>query len=231
MLLRIWSENPYRATRDLDLLKRGDGSIDAVRGDIEVICSAEVEPDGVEFDTESMELEVMQAEEEYTGVRVTLPTDCGQVHIRLQIDIGVGDAVSPPPQSLTYPGMLDFPEPRVLAYSRETVIAEKPGDGDAWRSKQPNQGLLRSSLPSAHVRIRSCHPVGCGAWDLPETRHPGARGSTCRAHAGILGGPHARAAVARVRAPGGHRRGRRPGPADAGGAPHLSPSGSGGRQA
>ena len=29
MLLRIWSENPYRATRDLDLLRRGDGSLDA----------------------------------------------------------------------------------------------------------------------------------------------------------------------------------------------------------
>jgi Nucleotidyl transferase AbiEii toxin, Type IV TA system len=26
MVLRIWSDHPYRATRDLDLLRRGDGS-------------------------------------------------------------------------------------------------------------------------------------------------------------------------------------------------------------
>ena len=29
MLLRLWSDQPYRATRDLDLLRKGDGSFDA----------------------------------------------------------------------------------------------------------------------------------------------------------------------------------------------------------
>jgi len=32
MLLRLWSDQPYRATRDLDLLRKGDGSFDAIRG-------------------------------------------------------------------------------------------------------------------------------------------------------------------------------------------------------
>lgn len=31
MLLRLWSDRPYRATRDLDLLRRGDGAFDAIR--------------------------------------------------------------------------------------------------------------------------------------------------------------------------------------------------------
>lgn len=31
MLLRLWSDQPYRVTRDLDLLHRGDGSFDAIR--------------------------------------------------------------------------------------------------------------------------------------------------------------------------------------------------------
>ena len=31
MLLRLWSEHPYRATRDLDLLRRGDGCSRACR--------------------------------------------------------------------------------------------------------------------------------------------------------------------------------------------------------
>ncbi|MGH8133236.1 MAG: nucleotidyl transferase AbiEii/AbiGii toxin family protein [Steroidobacteraceae bacterium] len=30
MLLRLWSDQPYRATRDLDLLRRGDGSFEAI---------------------------------------------------------------------------------------------------------------------------------------------------------------------------------------------------------
>lgn len=37
MLLRVWSDRPYRATRDLDLLRRGDGSFDAIRGDLRAI--------------------------------------------------------------------------------------------------------------------------------------------------------------------------------------------------
>ncbi|MBK7643663.1 MAG: nucleotidyl transferase AbiEii/AbiGii toxin family protein [Planctomycetes bacterium] len=34
MLLRLWSDQPYRATRDLDLLRSGDGSFDAIRRDL-----------------------------------------------------------------------------------------------------------------------------------------------------------------------------------------------------
>jgi hypothetical protein len=38
MLQRIWSANPYRATRDLDLLRRGEGGVEAIR-------VAKVDPD------------------------------------------------------------------------------------------------------------------------------------------------------------------------------------------
>jgi len=50
MLLRVWSDQPYRATRDLDLLRRGDGSSEAIRHDLMSICAVSVEPDAVEFD-------------------------------------------------------------------------------------------------------------------------------------------------------------------------------------
>jgi hypothetical protein len=43
----------------------------------------------------------------------------------LQIDMGLGDAVSPPPQACVYPALLGFPAPEVLAYPREAVVAEK----------------------------------------------------------------------------------------------------------
>ena len=35
MLLRVWSDQPYRATRDLDLLRRGEDSFDAIHADLD----------------------------------------------------------------------------------------------------------------------------------------------------------------------------------------------------
>jgi hypothetical protein len=53
MLLRVWSDQPYRATRDLDLLRRGDGSFGAIRDDIRAVCATLVAPDAVEYDAGS----------------------------------------------------------------------------------------------------------------------------------------------------------------------------------
>jgi hypothetical protein len=41
------------------------------------------------------------------------------------IDVGFGDALEPSAEVIDYPSMLDLPTPRVKAYARETVIAEK----------------------------------------------------------------------------------------------------------
>ena len=69
MLLRLWSDQPYRATRDLDLLRRGDASFDAIRDDIRTICTTPVEPDAVAFDAEAVRIEAIRAEDEYAGTR------------------------------------------------------------------------------------------------------------------------------------------------------------------
>lgn len=39
--------------------------------------------------------------------------------------MGFGDAVTPQASLLEYPALLDFPAPRLRAYPRETVVAEK----------------------------------------------------------------------------------------------------------
>src|SRR5690606_4568944 len=44
---------------------------------------------------------------------------------RLQLDIGFGDVVSPGPERMCYPVLLDLPAPELLCYSRESAIAEK----------------------------------------------------------------------------------------------------------
>ena len=64
-------------------------------------------------------------EKVYTGVRVTLRAGLDGARIPVQVDVGFGDAVTPEPQSVDYPVLLDAPAPRLRAYPVETVIAEK----------------------------------------------------------------------------------------------------------
>jgi predicted nucleotidyltransferase component of viral defense system len=45
--------------------------------------------------------------------------------VRVVVDIGFGDAVEPGLTETELPVLLDFPAPRLRAYVRETVIAEK----------------------------------------------------------------------------------------------------------
>lgn len=125
MLLRLWSDQPYRATRDLDLLRNGDGSFEAIRSDLRTICAIPVEPDAVVFGADSIRIEAIRPEDEYAGTRATLTARCGSARLSLQIDMGLGDSVWPTPQSCVYPALLDFPAPKVLAYPREAVVAEK----------------------------------------------------------------------------------------------------------
>jgi hypothetical protein len=96
-----------------------------LRRDIEAICATAVEPDGLEFDVTSINLEPIRAEDEYAGTRATMEVRCGSAKIPMQIDIGVGDAVYPPPDLRRYPTLLGMSEPIIAAYTRETVIAEK----------------------------------------------------------------------------------------------------------
>lgn len=125
MLLRLWSNQPYRATRDLDLLRKGDGSFEAIRRDIQSICAVPVESDALTFDVDALRIEAIRVEDEYGGTRVILPATCGKARLMLQIDMGVGDAVWPTPKRCKYPALLDFPAPEVLAYPQEAVVAEK----------------------------------------------------------------------------------------------------------
>jgi hypothetical protein len=57
MLLRVWSNRPYRATRDLDLLRRGSGAFDAIRDDLRTIIATPAPADAVGFDGSRISIE------------------------------------------------------------------------------------------------------------------------------------------------------------------------------
>jgi hypothetical protein len=73
MLLRLWSERPYRATLDLDLMRQGDGSGEAIRDDLRAITATPAPPDAVDFDGERIRIEAIRAEDEHAGTRARLP--------------------------------------------------------------------------------------------------------------------------------------------------------------
>jgi hypothetical protein len=68
---------------------------------------------------------VIREEQRYGGVRLQLTAVLGDARIPIQIDIGFGDAITPKPTKVSYPTMLEQPAPRLLAYPKETVVAEK----------------------------------------------------------------------------------------------------------
>jgi predicted nucleotidyltransferase component of viral defense system len=125
MLFQIWSQTPHRATRDLDLLSQGDVNTDSIASMIREICGVELEDDGLGFDLERFSVREIREEAEHGGVRAKFTARLGSAKIPMQIDFGGGDAVTPAARETKYPTILDMEAPLVLAYPRETVVAEK----------------------------------------------------------------------------------------------------------
>lgn len=125
MLFSVWGGGPHRPTRDLDLLGHGHNHVADVEQVFWEICHTRVEDDGIEIDPTSIHGEEIQGNDEYEGVRISLITYLAGARINLQVDVGFGDLVVPDPEMVSYPVLLDFPEPRVRAYPREAVVAEK----------------------------------------------------------------------------------------------------------
>lgn len=118
--------NALRPTRDADLLGFGELTDVALADIVRNICETTVTPDAVIFLSETIVVEPIRAEDAYGGQRVTLVAMLGAARLRVQVDVGIGDAVIPPPTWLDYPGLLDdLPQPRLRAYATETVVAEK----------------------------------------------------------------------------------------------------------
>ena len=125
MLFVAWEGWSPRPTRDVDLLGRGEHNADQLRSVFEALCRLEVEPDGLVFHPDMVKVTDLREDQAYGGQRVQLRASLGLARIDVQVDIGYGDAVLPPPARLTFPTLLDLPAPVILAYPRETVVAEK----------------------------------------------------------------------------------------------------------
>jgi hypothetical protein len=125
MLFAVWSDGAHRPTRDVDLLGFGPADNEELKAIFVELCGLETEPDGLTFVADSVAVSSIREQAAYPGTRITLEARLEKVRIPLQVDIGFGDVVTPNPDEIDFPALLDFPAPHLRAYPTYTVVAEK----------------------------------------------------------------------------------------------------------
>ena len=122
----VWRGSMHRPTSDIDLLGFVEADEEKLAETVRAICIQEVEDDGVLFDLKSVKVEKIRSETVYGGLRCLFDATLGSAKLRVQLDVGFGDDVTPEPDVVEVPRLLDDEVRRQLrAYTPETVIAEK----------------------------------------------------------------------------------------------------------
>lgn len=124
LMSMVWVGDAARPTRDLDLLGLAAATPDHVAAALRQILAMEME-DGLQFDLASIRWSYITTALPQPGIQFTFNCDLGGMRLPLQVDVGFGDAVVPPPVWVSYPSLLDFESPRLLGYPAEVTAAEK----------------------------------------------------------------------------------------------------------
>ena len=126
-LFVIWQNGrDYRPTIDSDMICFGNATPEYLKQVFSETCRMNNVPDdGMRFDADSIEISSIREETEYGGTRILLLAFLGRARVTLQFDIGVGDAITPPPELTDFPVLLNGPVPKLKAYPMATTIAEK----------------------------------------------------------------------------------------------------------
>ena len=126
-LMYAYERFAARPTLDIDFLGNNisnEGS--SIIAAFKEICSVPFEEDGVIFDVGHITAQNITEFKDYHGIRLSIPVKMDSIAQVLTMDIGFGDVVTPSPVNLDFPILLEhLPCANILAYSLETVIAEK----------------------------------------------------------------------------------------------------------
>lgn len=117
MLFTLWYDMPHRATRDVDLLGFGPSDLASIGQTFRDIVSVAV-ADDINFDVASVTAQEIRKEAGYAGARIFITAELAGARLKVQVDVGFGDAVTPGPVQSVYPVLLDdFPAPQVADLS------------------------------------------------------------------------------------------------------------------
>ena len=124
-LLRMWTGQELRPTRDLDFLARGAPDEAAIRTALRDVCGIPCREDGVVFDPSTIAITSIRIDQPNGGLRVRIRGSLGRVRLAVPVDIGFGDVITLGRREEDYPTLLGPPAPRLWTYPRETMTAEK----------------------------------------------------------------------------------------------------------
>lgn len=125
LMFTAWNIQATRTTKDIDLLGKLENSVEAMISVMKDTCVQTVDPDGMNFDPDSVTCNPIIEDAIYEGIRVFVRGNLGKSRVVLQLDVGFGDVVFPSELDVKYPTILDFPAPTLRGYSQESMIAEK----------------------------------------------------------------------------------------------------------
>ena len=126
LVFLAWQAPITRPTRDMDFLGYTNNSVDNLVRIVQEVCTQPVEIDGMIFDPTSVQGEIIKEEADYPGVRVSFLGFLGKAQIHMRLDVGFADVVTPDPDELELPTILDnMSKPCIRTYPPETVIAQK----------------------------------------------------------------------------------------------------------
>jgi predicted nucleotidyltransferase component of viral defense system len=153
MLFKLWTGDFYRPTRDIDVLASKSETIVSLKGIFQEILRLSFVEDGLTYLPDTVKVQEIREEQQYGGLRVTFIAMLGSAEIKLQVDCGFGDAITPDPIITDFPTLLDFPAPRLPMYPKETVVAEK------------FEAIVRLGL--ANSRMKDFYDIWALASDFP----------------------------------------------------------------
>lgn len=125
LMHQLWGGILSRSTRDIDFMGRISLSVEEAVDVFRDCIAVKVNDDGLRFEASSIRGEEIRIDANYHGVRVTFRAYLENAEIRLQVDVGFGDVITPGAQKIVYPSVLGLEEPRLLGYTPETTVAEK----------------------------------------------------------------------------------------------------------
>ena len=163
MLLAGALDDPFRPTRDLDLLGFGDPAPEAMIRVFREICDVDAN-DAVAFDAAAITTDRTRDDAEYGGLRIKTTAIVDGAKVRVLIDIGFGDAVEPGLHRHRSGG--SFGPARAAAsrlFMRNRHRREISGHGVTWSRQYASEGFLRylGFVANARIRARSACPCDC----------------------------------------------------------------------
>jgi len=103
MLFVTWVADPFRPTRDLDLLGQGDSDTEAIAETFRAICAQPIADDGVAFDVAALMAAPIREEVEYGGGSAQRQPSPGRVSRSKSTSVSATPLHPPPSRSAIPP--------------------------------------------------------------------------------------------------------------------------------